>query len=730
MFTYSEPTPRKNSPKIVAPRSFLDRLSVKGRRHIKRNKEMYADDSLSNRQPLQEEESRVVSLHHSLMDPPASLLFQYDDDENENHSVQSVQSVQSAASSLAGSLAGSVASLTKVKLRLRRKSKKKSRQEPEITILSPLKELETYKNKEVKKVGSKKQILFQKALRRTSTGSTKSQTSRASSLSGMDVPAPCSPTARPGGLGRSSQTHCSDDSDKSKREDDGIPTSVEVRTPPKPMTSPPPVATLKAAMEIAATKVAQKPSTTVNSMVPDKARRASEPIVKLRSPPIDSSDSKQKSRDAVDPLLSGKSPVTGVCVVSPQNQDFKIYLLLLHPKSKIFELIQLFFDPSTTTIRDVMSMIPDNATEKALGTQAYTGLVRPQKNDEDEEEITNLDLLVQNYDNMRKSAQIMKKEVLIAVPEGYSGKECAILSQGILRNPRIRKLLEGRSSRKSHRRRRRSSALKSVEVLDRHDEEKPTETESLVHYESIQEAMEKAEKAAAVANAAVHELPRRRSLVMAVGKTFRYTVDHNGKGPIPDISLESALQSLDGSSVSASLTDVSERSYSMHSYENSIDRTEYSLDKSLSSWSRSLDSSFAGASIVRNGVNASTLGESHGQPPLMANPALRRRSKQMKMVARVAVGVVILMCTSYFADSNGFASRHWRRMAFYQPMGLPGLVQVVLIFMTLVKIQFVCIFPAMHSSNCSKSRCPFMKSRASFLEGTTLQTRKTAKYSR
>lgn len=776
MFTYSEPTPRKLSPKIVAPQSLMNRLIIKGNRNSKLNKSINVDDTLSNRQPPQEQPG-PVSLHHSLLDEPldSSLLFEYEDDENENRSVHSVQSVQSTASSLAGSIAGSVKSLTRVKLRLRRNRKKrtkqKSKQDADIncTTLSPLKELETYKNKENEKKKSKKQNLFKRSLIRRSSNesSTRSTSSRASSLMDMDVPGPSSPLTRrvlvegfqtvANQRGVDTSTYGKQGRSQLEKENSNVsvtpPVSVKVLTPsklattetlsPVPVTSPvsvkvltpsklemrenpPPLAALKAATKGAATDIAdmrlnRRLPTTI--LADDKLHRALESTAQQPNSKLDSRDSVTMP---TEPSSKPSGVVDGTQANAPKNTNFKIYLLLLHPTSKIFELIQLFFDPSKTTIRDVMSMIPTNATELALGNQKYTGLCRPNSTKEDEEEISNLDLLVQNEDDARKSAKIKRREILVAIPAGYTGKQCVNLSQGILKNPRIRRLLEKneskrRSSRREHRRRRRSSALKSVEVLSRHDEEKPTETEgNLVNSEAVQEAMEKAEKAAAVANAAVHELPRKKGLVMAVGKTYRY-VDRHGKGPVNDVSLESALLSLDGSSMAASLTDVSDRSYSLQSFENSIDRTEYSMDKSLSSWSRSLDTSFGGSSFVRSAVNVNTsFAANTNQAPLMATPASRRRSKQIKLVRRVAVGVVVLMYSSYYFDSNGFASRHGRPdRILQQPMGLPGLIQVVFFFFTFAKLQFLCSIPSIQSVGCLKSRCPFVRSRASFLKSST-----------
>lgn len=712
MFSYSDPTPRKMSPKIVATRSLLDRLANNSKRGHKRSKSTGMDDSLSNRQPPQDD---LPVLHQSWSDDPNSstLLFEYEDEDFENHSVHSVQSVQSTTSSIAGSIAGSVASLAKVKLRLRRNRKKTTKQEVDTgcTVLSPLKELESYRNSE-NEMKSKKQVMFKKNLiRRISTdSSTRSTSSRASRLLDMDVPCPPSPrTRRSFAQKYDAEPERVVDADKNevetaegtaevdttKKHEDakdcrlspeialkaktkeslsaGAQTKNELELPPVPVTSN--------------VSASQKPPTPAAA-----SERATTPKPKPLQPPEPGS-LPFKSPESVNDSHNG--------LKTSRKSKFKIYLLLLHPTSKIFELIQLFFDPTKTTVRDAMAMIPSNATELALGNQVYTGLCRPNKRRDDEHEINDLDQLIELGKDQDSAKVIRRGEILVAIPEGYTAEQCANLSQGILKNPRIRRLLEKsdrsrrRSTGKEHRRRRRSSTLKSVEVLDRHDEEMPAESES------IQEAMEKAEKAAAVANAAVHELPRRKSLVMAMGKSYRYTIDRHVQGPVPDVSLESALQALDGSSVSASMTDAS---YSLHSYEHSIDRSEYSMDKSLSSWSRSLDTSFAGSHV--NGLFSTS-----SLAPL-STPAYRRRSKQIRLIRRVTVGVLVLMSMSYFADQNGFASRYDRSLISQQPMGVPGLIHVLMVFVALVKLQLLSVTStSMQGGRSLSSRCPFLQAR-------------------
>ena len=64
-------------------------------------------------------------------------------------------------------------------------------------------------------------------------------------------------------------------------------------------------------------------------------------------------------------------------------------------------------------------MIPENATEPALGNQVYSGLCRPKT----KEEILDMELLA-SESHAGISAKISLGEILVAIPEGYSGEQC------------------------------------------------------------------------------------------------------------------------------------------------------------------------------------------------------------------------------------------------------------------------------------------------------------------
>jgi hypothetical protein len=116
---------------------------------------------------------------------------------------------------------------------------------------------------------------------------------------------------------------------------------------------------------------------------------------------------------------------------------FKIFILLLQPQSKIFEIIQVFYPPSETTVGDLLTMIPVNATEPVLGHQDYQGLTSPQ-----DDAVLNLDFLASASDQSRPCARIACGEVLVAIPQGYTATQCRTLAHPLLTNRRVVKLLQ------------------------------------------------------------------------------------------------------------------------------------------------------------------------------------------------------------------------------------------------------------------------------------------------
>jgi hypothetical protein len=340
--------------------------------------------------------------------------------------------------------------------------------------------------------------------------------------------------------------------------------------------------------------------------------------------------------------------------------SYKIFLLLLQPKLKTFELIQLIYSPNDTTIGNIIEMIPDNATEPVLGNQVYLGLCRPKT----QEEISDMELLASESHTGVASAKITLGEILVAIPDGYTGADVAVLAKQILANPKIVKLLKradplapkrSRRSSKRHRSTRRSRSKEHVEVMEKFDEEDEIKQDQ---QRKMKEAMEHAAQEAAAANA---QIPG------GGGSTSGKLLRSNSIGSVGDKSLESSLQE--------------------------------SVDDSYSSWSKSFDASFA--SSVCSGVSKRQMRRRERQA---------RRSRILKRAT--AMGFVIMLAL-YFLDPRGYSrpNKENNDLITSTPMGLTGFFQCFFLLLTLYKVERLIRSsndPDSRVQDGEKTRCPFL----------------------
>jgi hypothetical protein len=351
---------------------------------------------------------------------------------------------------------------------------------------------------------------------------------------------------------------------------------------------------------------------------------------------------------------------------------YKIFLLLLQPKSKIFELIQLIYSPNDTTVGDILKMIPDNATEQALGSQDYIGLCRPKT----QEELLDQELLASEARTGVESALITLGEILVAIPQGFTGPDVAALSKQILANPKIVKLLKRadplapkkhRSSRRHHRHSssRRSSSREAVHVLEKHDEEEEGESREQAELR-MQQAMEHAAAEAAAANDAIPGTG-----IVVAGK------------------------------FSGSNSITSEPSMDLSAQE--------SLADSYTSWSKSFDASFSAQSSICSGVS---------------RRAVRRRDRQqrrMHILQRSAVAAFGVMILFYVMDPRDETMKAEHDHVTETPMGFMGIFQCLFLLLTLYKVERL-----VHSASTAgpggvvyhsdERRCPFLKASAAAMK--------------
>ena len=142
-------------------------------------------------------------------------------------------------------------------------------------------------------------------------------------------------------------------------------------------------------------------------------------------------------------LSQQRSPSTVPITGSPSSSaSFKIFLLLVAPKNKIFEIIQVFYAPLETTVHHLIQCIPPNATEPALASQPYVGMCRLDGQALDVDMMASAASSTSTTGGHVECARIIRGEVLVAIPRGYSAKFCSQIAKPILSNPKVTKLMK------------------------------------------------------------------------------------------------------------------------------------------------------------------------------------------------------------------------------------------------------------------------------------------------
>ena len=126
---------------------------------------------------------------------------------------------------------------------------------------------------------------------------------------------------------------------------------------------------------------------------------------------------------------------------------------MIQPAAKMFELIRVNYRPATATIGDIMKLIPENVMEKDLKSQTYIGLCRPNGSSPSNRSITNMNMTASVMTRDGTDARIVCGELLVAIPEGYNGKESQILAKHILKLPKMKKVLNRSSPTKASKKR-------------------------------------------------------------------------------------------------------------------------------------------------------------------------------------------------------------------------------------------------------------------------------------
>ncbi|KAL7485449.1 hypothetical protein ACHAW6_011053 [Cyclotella cf. meneghiniana] len=154
------------------------------------------------------------------------------------------------------------------------------------------------------------------------------------------------------------------------------------------------------------------------------------------------------------------------------NTPIPFFMLLLDPKSRIFELIEIDDAPLSSSVGDILRLIPAKCTDARLLQMRYVGLCRPS------DRVEFIDLRspafqkIENFltDVARQEQQqkcILENDLLVAMLDGSSGFQMCKISKPILKNDKFRDMI---------RRRRRGNgketmSVKSVQIVNACQEE-------------------------------------------------------------------------------------------------------------------------------------------------------------------------------------------------------------------------------------------------------------------
>jgi hypothetical protein len=108
----------------------------------------------------------------------------------------------------------------------------------------------------------------------------------------------------------------------------------------------------------------------------------------------------------------------------------QVILLLMDPKTRRFELLQLEFDSNKAVVRDVLAQVPHSVTEEALRNQSYSGIC-----DRTGQEL---------YYSTRLCDVCSGSDVLIALPSAVDASECARLAKPILQDKNVIDMVRSR----------------------------------------------------------------------------------------------------------------------------------------------------------------------------------------------------------------------------------------------------------------------------------------------
>lgn len=123
-------------------------------------------------------------------------------------------------------------------------------------------------------------------------------------------------------------------------------------------------------------------------------------------------------------IIRSSSPPAAVgSSSSSPAKPIQVFVLLMDPTSRRFELLQLEFDANKATVGDIQHQIKHSATEKTLRDMVYDGVCDR--------------MGVEMISSMKLLRFCNGGDVVMAMPRGMTGKETAKLAKPILNDPKV-----------------------------------------------------------------------------------------------------------------------------------------------------------------------------------------------------------------------------------------------------------------------------------------------------
>lgn len=151
------------------------------------------------------------------------------------------------------------------------------------------------------------------------------------------------------------------------------------------------------------------------------------------SPQIKDPSSKKEEVKSPAPAPAPAAAPVPIPTIAP-GSAIQIILLLMDPASRRFELLQLEFDSTRALVSDVLAQIPLSATVESMRTQKYRAVC-----DRKGAEMDNASKLV-GFTHGKEG------EVILAIPQEMSSRECAKLARPILSDPNVVAMLNPASA--------------------------------------------------------------------------------------------------------------------------------------------------------------------------------------------------------------------------------------------------------------------------------------------